>query len=297
MDATKSTKEAEDYYDSTDADNFYATVWGGNDIHVGLYESDVEPIEDASARTVEKIVSRLKPLNEDSEVIDIGAGYGGAARYMAKKFGCHVVCLNLGERQNERNEKLNKEQGLDDKIKVVQGNFEKIPFEENSFDVVYSQDSIVHSGNRRQVIKEVSRVLKNKGEFVFTDFLQKPDCPKEMLEPILRRIRLDSIESLDSYRKMAKDNDLKEVEFLDYTDQFTRHYTRVREETEKRYDELTKVCSKKYIDDMIKGLGHWITGGKKRYLQWGVMHFEAIPSDMWLTEKQTTRERNTVSRN
>ncbi|NIP62710.1 MAG: methyltransferase domain-containing protein [Nitrosopumilaceae archaeon] len=294
MEPTKSTKAAGDYYDSTDADNFYATIWGGNDIHVGLYSSETEPIPDASARTVETIVSRLKPLNEDSEVIDIGAGYGGAARYMAKKFGCKVVCLNLGERQNERNEKLNKEQGLDDKIKVVQGNFEKIPFEDNSFDVVYSQDAIVHSGNRRQVIKEVSRVLKDKGEFVFTDFLQKPDCPKETLEPILRRIRLDSIESLDSYRKMATDNNLKEVEFIDYTNQFTRHYTRVREETQKKYDELLKVCSQKYIDEMIKGLDHWINGGQKRDLQWGIMHFEVtIPSDMWVTE--TAKERKSVS--
>lgn len=293
MDKTKSTQEAEDYYDSNDADNFYATIWGGNDIHVGIYASEDEPIPNASARTVETIVSRLKHLDENSEVIDIGAGYGGAARYFAKNFGCKVVCLNLSEKQNLRNEKINEEEGLADKIKVVQGNFENMPFEDGRFDVVYSQDSIVHSGNRRQVIKEVRRVLKDKGEFIFTDFLQKPDCPKEILEPILRRIRLDSIGSLDSYRKMTTDNNFKEIEFLDYTDQFTRHYTRVREETEKKYDELTKICSKKYVDDMIRGLGYWIKGGQQRYLQWGIMHLEAVaPSDMLLTEEQTGRNKN-----
>src|SRR5690606_36140771 len=33
---------ARDYYNSDDADNFYFHVWGGEDIHIGLYESENE---------------------------------------------------------------------------------------------------------------------------------------------------------------------------------------------------------------------------------------------------------------
>ena len=29
---------ARDYYNSSDADRFYATIWGGEDIHIGLYD-------------------------------------------------------------------------------------------------------------------------------------------------------------------------------------------------------------------------------------------------------------------
>lgn len=36
--------QAEAYYDSPDADSFYFTIWGGEDIHIGMYESDDEPI-------------------------------------------------------------------------------------------------------------------------------------------------------------------------------------------------------------------------------------------------------------
>jgi sarcosine/dimethylglycine N-methyltransferase len=35
---------AREYYNSDDADNFYYTIWGGEDIHVGLYQSDDHPI-------------------------------------------------------------------------------------------------------------------------------------------------------------------------------------------------------------------------------------------------------------
>ena len=32
-----SADTAADYYNSRDADQFYALVWGGEDIHIGLY--------------------------------------------------------------------------------------------------------------------------------------------------------------------------------------------------------------------------------------------------------------------
>ena len=36
---------AENYYDSSDADIFYERVWGGEDIHIGLYESGLSIFE------------------------------------------------------------------------------------------------------------------------------------------------------------------------------------------------------------------------------------------------------------
>ena len=45
---------ARDYYDSEDADNFYATIWGGEDIHIGLYE-ETKNIKEAGRRIVERM--------------------------------------------------------------------------------------------------------------------------------------------------------------------------------------------------------------------------------------------------
>ena len=98
---------AENYYDSSDADIFYERVWGGEDIHIGLYESGLSIFE-ASRKTVELMATTLITLDENSRVLDLGAGYGGAARYLAEKYGCQVTCLNLSETQNERNRLLNK---------------------------------------------------------------------------------------------------------------------------------------------------------------------------------------------
>ena len=57
---TNVVEKARSYYNSSDADTFYFTVWGGEDIHIGLYKDDREPIFDASRRTVETMHATKK---------------------------------------------------------------------------------------------------------------------------------------------------------------------------------------------------------------------------------------------
>jgi sarcosine/dimethylglycine N-methyltransferase len=264
---------ARDYYNSDDADNFYFHIWGGEDIHIGLYEREDEPIFDASRRTVESMAATLSGLGPGCRVLDIGAGYGGAARYLAKTYGCRVVALNLSEKENERDRQMNREQGLDETIEVIDASFEKIPFPDESFDVVWSQDAILHSGERARVIAEAARVLKPGGEMVFTDIMQVEDVDAEALQPVLDRIHLDSLGSLSFYRDALSANGLEEVAFSDHTAQLPRHYARVLGETEARSEEIDKLVSDAYITRMKTGLRHWVDAGNKGRLQWGILHF------------------------
>ena len=91
------------YYNSEDADTFYFTIWGGEDLHIGMYESADESIYDASVRTVHRMADLVKsPIDENTRVCDIGGGYGGTARHLVRRFDCHVDVLNLSEVENER---------------------------------------------------------------------------------------------------------------------------------------------------------------------------------------------------
>ncbi len=268
------TNTARDYYNSEDADNFYYNVWGGEDIHVGLYKSDDEPIRDASRRTVEQMADKLTGITKDSKVLDVGAGYGGSMRYLAKRFGCHCVALNLSEVENDRDREMNKEQGLADLIDVVDASFEKVDYPDNSFDFAWSQDAILHSDHREKVLEEVVRVLKPGGEFVMTDPMQADDCPEGVLDPILNRIHLNSLGSPGFYIETAKKLGMEDLGFEDHTHQLTRHYSRVRQTLIELEDELAdKVVSRDYIERMKEGLQHWINGGNSGYLAWGIFHF------------------------
>jgi sarcosine/dimethylglycine N-methyltransferase len=264
---------ARDYYNSEDADNFYFHIWGGEDIHIGLYEHEDEVIATASRRTVAHMAEQVRGLNAQTQVLDLGSGYGGAARYLADRFGCHVTALNLSETENERNRAMNRDAGLEHLIEVVDGNFEAIPAPDARYDLVWSQDAILHSPRRAEVIAEVARVLKPGGDFVFTDPMQADDCPPDVLQPVLDRIHLDSLGSFAFYREAAAAAGLEEVAIEDLTHQLPRHYARVRHELASQRQQLAGKVSEDYIERMLAGLQHWVDAGKAGRLAWGIMHF------------------------
>jgi sarcosine/dimethylglycine N-methyltransferase len=271
--ASTAVEKAEEYYNSNDADEFYFKIWGGEHIHVGIYNYQNEPIKIASQRIVPRMAEQLN-LDVFKKVLDLGSGYGGGARYLAKNFGCHVTCLNLSERQNERNQQFTNERGLDHLIDVVYGSFEEIPLEDNSFDVVWSQDAMVHSANRDQVVAEAHRVLKPGGHFIFTDLMQDDNIPDGVLGPVLERIHLDSLGSFEFYWNEARKNGFDLVSIDNMSQHLVTHYDRVRQETENQYDEIVDACGKEYIDRMIQGLNQWVKAGHKGHLSWGILHFK-----------------------
>ena len=100
------------YYNSHDADRFYAEIWGGEDIHIGLYNSETEPIAAASRRTVEALASLIQAQqmgDADKErcIVDLGSGYGGAARQLCKNSKVKVEAINVSSVENARHRDLN----------------------------------------------------------------------------------------------------------------------------------------------------------------------------------------------
>jgi sarcosine/dimethylglycine N-methyltransferase len=265
---------ARDYYNSDDADTFYATVWGGEDLHLGIYESETESIFDASRRTIDRMASHSTLLGNQARVLDLGAGFGGTARHLAGAYGCRVTALNLSEKENERNRKMTAEQGLSHLIEVVDGSFQQLPMADGSFDVVWSQDALLHSDDRVQALREAHRVLRAGGELLFTDPMQADDCPPGVLDPILERIHLQTLGSPAFYRQLAEELGMAVVVVEDQTSNLVRHYSRVLEETERRYDELVGSISRQYLDRMKIGLRRWIDGGQKGYLAWAIFCFK-----------------------
>ncbi len=262
---------ARSYYNSGDADNFYAIIWGGEDIHVGMYTGESEDIGTASRRTVQTMAG-LSDLTADSKVLDLGAGYGGAARYLASTHGCHVTCLNLSELENERNRRMNDEQGLADHIDVVDGSFEDLSFQDNCFDVIWSQDALLHSGDRARVLEEAVRVLRPGGALIFTDPMATERAGKDDLKPILQRIQLDTLATPAFYRRELLRLGVRSVDFHDHSDQLARHYQRVFDELARREAELEGQVSAEYRERMKVGLQHWVQGATAGNLAWGIFN-------------------------
>ena len=63
-------QKSTDYYNSSDTDNYYRKIWGGESIHVGIFD---EPgsIRDAARRAVTYLAGRLDTLGPNSTLIEL----------------------------------------------------------------------------------------------------------------------------------------------------------------------------------------------------------------------------------
>lgn len=264
----------QNYYDSSDADTFYRLLWGGEDIHIGLYEDPDEDVFSASRRTVERLCAHLEDhLGAGQRVLDIGSGYGGLARALAQRFDCHATGLNISEVQNAYGRERTADANLADKVDIAWGNFEDMPFEDASFEVVVSMDAMLHSGHRERVVAEAARVLKSGGRFLFTDVLQDERATPEDLEPVLKRIHLDSMGTWSFYEQAAADHGLTPWLREEHSEHLATHYARVLRELETRWDDLKGAVSEAYMENARTGLNHWIAAGREGRLAWGLQGY------------------------
>ncbi|MFY0610988.1 MAG: methyltransferase domain-containing protein [Hyphomicrobiaceae bacterium] len=260
----------ENYYDSDDADAFYSNIWGGEDLHIGLYD-DTQDIRTASDATIDRMAEALPAINGDTRILDMGSGYGGAMRRVVERFGCSATCLNLSEVQNDTNRHKTRLVGLADRIRVVHGVFENIPEPDGSYDVVWSQDAILHSDQRGQVLAEAWRVLKPGGHFVFTDPCQTDDVPDGVLQPVYDRLQLNSLGSFRFYRETAEALGFEVVRQDDMMGDLRTHYDRVREDLVANYKKLRENgASAEYLDKMVVGLENWVKAADAGHLAWGI---------------------------
>jgi glycine/sarcosine/dimethylglycine N-methyltransferase len=269
--ATPAIREiTEHYYDSEDADHFYSTIWGGEDLHLGIYDK-TQDIREASDAIVDRMSAMVPNLSAKTRVLDLGSGYGGSMRRIVKTFGCRASCLNLSEVQNDTNRLKTRRAGLTSQIDVLHGTFEAIPDGDASFDVVWSQDALLHSDQRAQVLGEAWRVLKPGGYFVFTDPCQADDVPEGVLQPVYDRLQLNSLGSFGFYREAALATGFELECQEDLTEHLRTHYDRVREELKSNYDSLrSKGVSARYLDDMMIGLEKWVEAADQGHLAWGI---------------------------
>jgi len=112
----------------------------------------------------------LLGLTAGSNVLEIASGSGGPAAFMVNETGCNLTGLEFNQNGVDNSIKLANESGLEDKMQFIQGDAsEPLPFEDNSFDAVFTIDAINHLKNRDKVLKEFYRVLKPGGKLLYTD--------------------------------------------------------------------------------------------------------------------------------
>lgn len=119
-------------------------------------------------------LAKLARLEPDMSVLDVGAGVGGPARTLAAEFGVTVVGLDLTEEFCRAAETLTRLVGLDDRATFRHGDALAMPFDDASFDAVWSQNTLMNIEDKSTFFSEVARVLKPRGLFALQSVLAGP---------------------------------------------------------------------------------------------------------------------------
>ena len=101
---------------------------------------------------------------KDLKVLDVGCGGGFTCEFMAKR-GAQVSGVDISEVSVATAQSHAKESGLEIDYRISKG--EKLPHEDNTFDVVTCVDVLEHVEDVDQVVREIHRVLKPGGTFLF----------------------------------------------------------------------------------------------------------------------------------
>ncbi|KAK3300787.1 S-adenosyl-L-methionine-dependent methyltransferase [Chaetomium fimeti] len=125
----------------------------------------------------EKTFAGLARLTKDMRVLDLGCGIGGPARTIAAAVGCSIVGITSNAWHVERGSALTEEAGLGHLVTLVEGDFLKLPFPDESFDAAYSVESLCYAPDPAAVYREIKRVLKPGAPFTFHDFAMTENSP------------------------------------------------------------------------------------------------------------------------
>jgi len=117
-------------------------------------------------------IPELLQLSPSSSVLEIGCGSGGYAVGLAKRIGCRIVGFEINASGVKTATALAEKENVGDIVKFEQHDAsEKLPYEDNSFDAVYSTDVMCHVPLRKEVLTNTHGVLKPGGRFIFSDAL------------------------------------------------------------------------------------------------------------------------------
>lgn len=103
----------------------------------------------------------------NAKVLDIGCGIGGPCRMLADEFGCDTIGIDLSKEYIDTANRLSELVGLSHKTKFIQGDATNLPFQDNTFDVVWTQHVQMNINDKLKFYTEIARVLKDKGLFIY----------------------------------------------------------------------------------------------------------------------------------
>ena len=123
-----------------------------------------------------RVINIVKESHPKS-VLDIATGTGDLAIQLTQTDANKIVGLDISIGMLEVGNTKIKKKGLQDKIEMILGDSENMPFEDNTFDAITVAFGVRNFETLEKGLKEILRVLKPNGVFVILETSIPPQTP------------------------------------------------------------------------------------------------------------------------
>ncbi len=275
MDKDEKLKDIIEYYDHTRYD--YRTAWDDSDnpaVHFGFYDEHADKHKDALQNT-NKTLAEFANIQKGEKVLDAGCGRGGSCFWLVKNIGAMPV--GITPVQSQIDDCINKaiELKLADQCIFVNADYCQMPFEGESFDVVWACESLCHAEDKSLFYKEAYRVLKPGGRVIIAEYIRSDrplgESNEQLLAEWLHNWAIPDIDTKEEHNNYATSVGFKDFKVIDYSSK-VRVSLRNLYKKSKQFKHISKAWT--YFTKRSK-LQH-------KNLIGSIRQFEALEEGLWI---------------
>ncbi len=128
---------------------------------------------------------RLCHLDQAGEVLEVGCGIGVGPAYIAKRYGCQVVAVDISEKMLSWARKRAQREGVAELITFRKAGINELPFEDDRFNAVIVESVLAFVEDKESAIRELIRVTRPGGYIGLNECFWTREPPANAVSPSL----------------------------------------------------------------------------------------------------------------
>lgn len=167
-------------------------------------------------------IAELAQLDKGSRILDIACGKAITACFLAQRYGCCVVGIDLSAELISLAQDKVQSEGLSEKVELFLGDGEFLPYRDSLFDAVISECSFSLLLNKEAAAIEIRRVLRPGCKLVITDVFLRGQLSEELCTKASFASCIAGAKTIEEYVKLFEQVGFRDPYVEDHSEALRR---------------------------------------------------------------------------